>query len=207
VGFLVSFGMFGSIFLITLFVQNVLHFTPFRAGLGTMPWTGTIMLVAPFAGMLVNRIGARAIVLAGMAAQSVSLVWIALLASTTVAYPALLPAFILGGFGMGLVFAPLSSTVILTTDDQRHGQASGAYSTIRELGGVFGIAVLGAIFQHVVVLPGDFVIGFRTALLGGAGAIASGLLVALLLPGRSAGRIAQAQQQPITAGGAFARAG
>ena len=182
VGFLMSFGMFGSIFLITLFVQNVLHFSPFRAGLGTMPWTGTIMLTAPFAGILAGRLGARPLVLAGMIVQSMSLVWIALVASATVAYPTLLPPFILGGLGMGLTFAPIANTVMASADESRQGQASGANSTLRELGGVFGIAVLGAIFQHIVVLPGDFVDGFRIALLTGAGVVGAGVFVALLLP-------------------------
>jgi len=182
VGFLLSFGMFGSIFLITLFVQNVLRFTPFHAGLGTMPWTATIMVTAPFAGILAGRFGARPLVLIGMTIQSIALIWIALVASTTVAYPTLLPPFILGGLGMGLVFAPIANTVMASTDESRQGQASGANSTIRELGGVFGVAVLGAIFQHIVVLPGDFVDGFRTALLAGAGVVAAGALIATLLP-------------------------
>src|ERR1035437_5112956 len=93
-GFLMSFGMFGSIFLITLYVQTVLGFSALRAGLGTMPWTGTIMLVAPFAGILAGRLGARPIVLVGMVAQAVSLLCIAHLATGTVTYPVLLPAFI-----------------------------------------------------------------------------------------------------------------
>ena len=180
--FLMSFGMFGSIFFVTLFVQNVLHFTPLRAGLGTMPWTGTIMVVAPFAGILTGRLGARPLVLAGLTFQAISLAWLALLASTTVAYTSMLPAFVLGGFGMGLTFAPLSSTVMASSAESKQGQASGANSTIRELGGVFGVAILGATFQHIVVLPSDFVDGFHTVLFAGAGVLALGVLASLLLP-------------------------
>jgi EmrB/QacA subfamily drug resistance transporter len=182
VGFLMSFGMFGSIFLLTLFIQNVLHFSPFRAGLGTMPWTATIMVVAPFAGIIAGRIGARPLVLVGMAAQAGALLWIGLLATATVPYVTLLPAFILGGLGMGLTFAPLSEAVMGATDESRRGQASGAYNTIRELGGVFGIAVLGAVFQHIVVVPGDFLQGFRAAVFAGAAVVGIGVLLAALLP-------------------------
>jgi len=121
-------------------------------------------------------------VLTGMIIQSISLIWIALVASATVAYPTLLPPFILDGLGMGLTFAPISNTVMASAEESRQGQASGANSTLRELGGVFGIAVLGAIFQHVVVLPGAFVDGFRIALLTGAGVVGVGVFVALLLP-------------------------
>jgi EmrB/QacA subfamily drug resistance transporter len=196
VGFLMSFGMFGSIFLLTLFIQNVLHFSPFRAGLGTMPWTATIMLVAPFAGIVAGRIGARPLVLLGMAAQAGALLWIGLLATTTVSYPTLLPAFILGGLGMGLTFAPLSEAVMASTAESRQGQASGAYNTIRELGGVFGIAVLGAVFQHIVILPSDFVSGFRAAVFAGAGIVAIGVLLAILLPRATAGAAATEQAEP-----------
>ena len=201
--FLMSFGMFGSIFFVTLFVQNVLHFSALRAGLGTMPWTGTIMLVAPIAGLLTGRLGARSLVLAGFACQAISLAWMATLASTTVAYTSLLPAFILGGFGMGLSFAPLSSTVMASSAESKQGQASGANSTIRELGGVFGVAILGAIFQHIVVQPTDFVAGFRTVLFTGAGVLAFGIVVSVLLPALprvTAGRQTEAPESPTVLG-------
>jgi EmrB/QacA subfamily drug resistance transporter len=180
VGFLMSFGMFGSIFLITLFVQDVLRFSPLKAGLGTMPWTGTIMVVAPLAGILAGRIGSRPVVVVGMALQAVALAWIGALASATLPYTALLPAFLVGGLGMGLTFAPLSAAVMgMAGDDD--GQASAVYNTVRELGGVFGVAILGAIFQHVVIAPADFVTGFRTAVFAGAGVLATGVALSFLL--------------------------
>ena len=184
VGFLMSFGMFGSIFLITQFVQLVLGFSALHAGLATMPWTGTIMVVAPLAGILAGRIGARPVVLAGMAAQAGALVLIGSVASTTVPYIHLLPAFILGGLGMGLTFAPLAEAVMSSSSGNRQGQASSVSNTTRELGGVFGIAVLGAVFQHVVVMPTDFVEGFRTAVFVGAAVVTGGVILSLALPGK-----------------------
>jgi MFS family permease len=150
-----------------------------------MPWTGTIMVVAPVAGILAGRIGGRPLVLTGMALQAIALAWMGALASTTVAYTSLLPTFILGGLGMGLTFAPLSDAVMGAITGSRQGQASSVYNTIRELGGVFGIAVLGAIFQHVAIGPAEFVSGFRAAVFAGAGVIAVGVALSLALPGRA----------------------
>ena len=181
VGFLMSFGMFGSIFLITLYVQDVQGFSPLQAGLRTLPWTGTIMLVAPFAGLLAGRIGSRPVVLLGMAAQAAALALIGLRATPTAPYTDLLPAFLLGGFGMGLSFAPLSSAVMAAITDSRQGQASGVYNTLRELGGVFGVAILGAVFQHIATTPTLFMDGFRAAVYAGSGVLAMGVLASTLL--------------------------
>ena len=182
VGFLSSFAMFGSIFFITLFVQGVWGWKPLAAGLGTMPWTATIMLTAPLAGALAGRIGARRVVVAGMAAQAVSLFWIGTAATAGSSYVSLLPAFIIGGFGMGLSFAPLSATIMIGMPAPRQGEASGVYNTVRELGGVFGIAVLGAIFQGIVRMPTQFIEGFHTALQVAAGFLVVGTAISLLLP-------------------------
>ena len=182
VGFLSSFAMFGSIFFITLFVQGAWGWNPLAAGLGTMPWTGTIMLTAPLAGALAGRIGSRRVVVVGMALQAVSLFWIGTAATAGSSYVSLLPAFILGGLGMGLSFAPLSATVMVGMPGPRQGEASGVYNTVRELGGVFGIAVLGAIFQGVVHVPSQFIEGFHTALRVAAGFLVLGAAVSLLLP-------------------------
>jgi EmrB/QacA subfamily drug resistance transporter len=181
-GFLMSAGMFGSIFLLTLFIQQVQGASPLQAGLKTMPWTGTIMLVAPIAGLLAGRIGPRPVVVAGMVAQAGALFWIGLVSQVSTPYPELLPAFILGGIGMGLTFAPLSESVMSVVSTASQGQASGAYNAIRELGGVFGVAILGAIFQHIVTTPAQFMDGFRAAIFAGAGVVAVGAAIAVLLP-------------------------
>jgi len=182
VGFLLSFGMFGSIWLLTLYLQQALGASPLRAGLETMPWTGTIMLVAPVAGILAGRIGARPLVLAGMTLQAVSLAWIGAVSTATTPYTSLLPAFILGGLGMGLSFSPLSDAVMGAVTGSQQGQASGAYNTLRELGGVFGVAILGAVFQHVAPAPAQFLSGVHAAVFAGAGMLAVGAALAALLP-------------------------
>jgi MFS family permease len=153
-----------------------------------MPWTGTIMLTAPLAGAIAGRVGARRVVVAGMAAQAVSLFWIGTVASAGSSYVSLLPAFILGGLGMGLSFAPLSATVMAGLLPARQGEASGAYNTLRELGGVFGIAVLGAVFQGIVHQPSQFVAGFHATLQVASGFLAVGAVVSLLLPNGREGK-------------------
>ncbi len=181
-GFLMSAGMFGSIWLITLYVQNVLGFTPLRAGLATMPWTATIMVVAPFAGIVAGRVGSRLPAVVGLAAQAAALLWLGHAAGLATPYSTILPAFLLGGFGMGLVFAPLSAAVMTTVAESRGGQASGAYNALRELGGVFGVAILGAVFQHLATTPSAFLNGFRAALFVGAALLVVGVGGALPLP-------------------------
>jgi MFS family permease len=151
-----------------------------------MPWTGTIMLVAPIAGALAGRFGGRPLVLVGMALQAVALVWIGRVSGLHTAYSALLPAFILGGLGMGLSFAPLSESVMGAVLGHRQGQASSVYNTLRELGGVFGVAILGAVFQHLAPSPAQFLDGFHAALYTGAAVLAGGVAISLLLPGRTA---------------------
>jgi EmrB/QacA subfamily drug resistance transporter len=183
-GFLMSAGMFGSIFFLTLYVQQVLGASPFEAGLKTLPWTGTIMLVAPVAGLLAGRIGARPVVVAGLLAQAASLTWLGIITTATSSYPTILPAFLLGGIGMGLCFAPLSETVMAAVATDRQGQASGSYNAIRELGGVFGVAVLGAVFQHLATSPLNFMNGFHAATFVGAAIVLVGAVAGLLLPAR-----------------------
>jgi predicted MFS family arabinose efflux permease len=184
-GFMMSAGMFGSIFLLTLYVQQVLGASPLEAGVKTLPWTGTIMLVAPVAGLLAGRIGPRPVVVTGLLAQASALLWIALVSTATSGYGEILPAFVLGGIGMGLTFAPLSESVMGAVTHDRQGQASGAYNAIRELGGVFGVAVLGAVFQHVATSPLQFMSGFHAALFAGTAVVLAGAAAGTFLPARS----------------------
>jgi EmrB/QacA subfamily drug resistance transporter len=181
-GFMMSAGMFGSIFFLTLYVQQVLGASPLEAGLRTMPWTGTIMIVAPIAGVLAGRIGPRWIVVTGLVLQALALFWIAGIATATTPYNSLLLPFIVGGIGMGLSYAPLAEAVMSTVRQNQQGQASGAHNSIRELGGVFGVAVLGAIFQHVVTTPALFMDGFRAALYAGVVIVLAGAVAGIALP-------------------------
>ena len=103
---LMSFGMFGSIFLLAQFFQIVQGYSPLEAGLRTLPWTAMPILVAPIAGIFSDRIGARPLLVAGMALMAAGLAWIAFVTSPTVAYAQLIPAFVMAGVGMSLVLRP-----------------------------------------------------------------------------------------------------
>ena len=145
-GLLMFLGMFGSIFLLSQFLQGVLGYSPTEAGLRMLPWTGMPMIVAPLAGILSDRIGPRPLMVAGLALQAVAVGWLALVTTTDVAYSSLVVPFILGGTGMALVFAPSANAVLRSVEPAAAGQASGATNAIRELGGVMGVAVLASAF-------------------------------------------------------------
>ena len=207
---LMFFGMFGSIFLLAQFLQVVQHYSPLEAGLRTLPWTGMPVLIAPVAGALSDRIGGRPLLAAGLALQAIGLGWLAAVASPTVAYITLVPAFVIAGVGMSLFFAPVANVVLSSVRRDQEGIASGASNAIRELGGVFGIAVLGAVFsaRGSYASGTAFVSGLAPAVWVGAAAVAVASGAALFLPrmrrsaagdaaaGAAAGAAADAAAEP-----------
>ncbi|HTR74189.1 MAG TPA: DHA2 family efflux MFS transporter permease subunit [Solirubrobacterales bacterium] len=178
------FGMFGSIFFLSQFMQNVLGNSPLEAGLKLLVWTGATMVVAPLAGVFSERFGARWFMVAGLSLQATALGWLATEASTTMSYTEMLVPFVLAGSGMALVFAPSASAVLNSVRVDQAGQASGATNAIRELGGTFGIAVLATVFSGAgaYTTPQAFVDGLVPALWVGVAVLAFGALVAAALP-------------------------
>ena len=192
---LMYFGMFGSIFLLTQYLQTVHGFSPFKAGLATLPWTAMPMLVAPIAGAYADRIGGRPLMAAGMALQAGALAWMALITTTNTPYIEMVIPFAMAGVGMALYFAPSAFVILGAVSRQDEGKASGAANAIRELGGVFGVAVLGSIFsnQGGYGAPQHFVDGLVPAVAVGAVVVGIGAALALLIPRR---RAAQAELEP-----------
>ena len=181
---LMFFGMFGSIFLLAQFLQTVQHYSPLQAGLRTLPWTAMPVVIAPIAGWLSDRIGGRPLLAAGLALQAIGLGWLATVSSPTVAYATLVPAFVVSGIGMSLFFAPVANVVLGSVRRDQEGIASGTNNAIRELGGVFGIAVLGAVFsaRGGYTSGASFVTGLSDAVWVGGAAVAAAAAVALALP-------------------------
>jgi EmrB/QacA subfamily drug resistance transporter len=181
---LMFFGMFGSIFLLAQFLQVVQHYSPLQAGLRTLPWTGMPVLIAPIAGALSDRIGGRPLLVAGLSLQAIGLGWLAAVSSPTVAYMTMVPAFVVSGIGMSLFFAPVANVVLGSVRRDQEGIASGANNAIRELGGVFGIAVLGAVFsaRGGYTSGPAFVSGMSSAVWVGGAAVAVAAGAAFLLP-------------------------
>jgi EmrB/QacA subfamily drug resistance transporter len=179
--FLMFFGMFGSIFLLAQFFQTVQGYSPLQAGLRVLPWTAMPIFIAPLAGALSDRIGGRPLMATGLALQAVGLGWIAYVSTPTVAYSQLVIPFVLSGVGMALYFAPVANVVLSSVRPQEEGQASGANNAIRELGGVFGVAVLASVFAHYGGYGSgtSFVDGLTPALYVGAALVATGAVAAL----------------------------
>jgi len=192
VSLLMYFGMFGSVFLLAQFFQVVQGYSPFQAGLRTLPWTGMPIFVAPIAGLLAGRIGGRPILFTGMALQAVALGWIAAIVTPTIPYEDMVIPFILAGIGMGLFFAPIANVVLSAVRREEEGKASGATNTIREVGGVFGVAVLAAIFtaNGDYGSPAAYVSGLQPAVAVGAVVVGIGAIAALFIPARAGARAA-----------------
>src|SRR5690348_13980630 len=142
VSILLSFSLFGSVFLLAQFFQFVQGYTPLEAGLRTLPWTLMPIFVAPIAGILSDRIGGRPLLVTGMALMAIGLAWVAAVATPTVESLLLVPGFVTAGVGMSLFFAPTANLVLSAVRPEEEGRASGANNTIREIGGVLGVAVL-----------------------------------------------------------------
>lgn len=206
IGITFSLGMFGAVFLLAQYLQIVMHYSPFEAGLRTLPWTAAPMVVAPIAGLVADRVGLRGLLVSGLALQSLSLVWMALILGPDTAYLSMVPALLMAGVGMGLTFAPSATAVLRDMDDDDHATASSANSTVREVGIALGIAVLTAVFigNGGSLTPAGYTDALAPALLVGAGAVAIGLVAALFMPGRSAGRaddvVTADRERPSTTG-------
>jgi EmrB/QacA subfamily drug resistance transporter len=192
---LFSFGMFGSIFFLTQFLQTVQGLSPLAAGIRVLPWTAMAMLLAPVVGMLAERWGGKPLVVTGLVLQSIGLTWLALLIHPSTPYADMVVPFLLSGIGMTLFFVPLASLVLGAVPKSLEGVASGANSAFRELGGVLGIAVLGAVFSaHGGYGSGqEYVNGMSPAVLVGAVVVALGAVTALFVPGRRGSRTVDAE--------------
>jgi EmrB/QacA subfamily drug resistance transporter len=178
------FGMFGSVFFMSQYLQNVLGNSPFEAGLKLLVWTGATMLVAPAAGYFSERFGARLFMVAGLALQGIALTWLASAAAIGQSYSSMIVPFVFAGSGMALVFAPSANAVLSSVRTDQAGQASGATNAIRELGGVLGIAVLSTIFTSHGSYASriDFIHGLTPAMRVGAAVLFAGAIVAAVLP-------------------------
>ncbi len=188
---LMYFGMFGSVFLLSQFFQVVQGLNPFEAGLRVLPWTAMPIFVAPIAGVLSARIGARPIVVGGLALMSIGLAWLAAIAAPDAPYSAFVVPFIVSGTGMGMFFAPIANVVLSAVLPEEEGKASGANNAIREVGGVFGVAVLAAVFtaNGSYLSPQAYVSGLIPAVWLGAAVVAVAALSALFIPRHVVGEV------------------
>src|SRR5262249_4727021 len=167
---LMFFGMFGSIFLLSQFFQSIQGYSPIGSGVRILPWTIMPMFVAPIAGALSDRVGGHRLIGIGLTLQAGGLASIAALSTPTTPYWHLVVPFMVSGIGMAMFWAPVANVVLSAVRPEEEGQASGAQNAIRELGGVFGVAVLASIFTSYggYRTPQTFVNGLNPAVGGGA---------------------------------------
>jgi MFS family permease len=176
--------MLGMFFFMALYMQNVLDYSPLEAGVRFLPSTLMIVIFAPLSGRLTDRIGPRPPIVAGMLIVTVSL-YLQSRVGVDTAYSQLLVPFVLMGIGMALVMSPMSTAAMNAVDVTKSGLASGILSMWRMVGGTFGVAVLGAIFQAetgsaIGGAPQEFVDALGTSLTIGAAVTLAGAGIAVL---------------------------
>lgn len=185
-GFLMAGSIFAAAFLMSQYFQFALGYSPLATGLRLLPWTATPLVIAPLAGILSDRIGARAVLVSGMLIQGVSLGWFALLASVGADYAQFIVPLILAGVGISMAI-PIAPTAVLSAAHPRDmGKASGVNSMLQRFGSAFAIAIGAAVFSangHLGT-PVSFTAGFRPALSVIAGLSILGAVTALAVAGR-----------------------
>jgi EmrB/QacA subfamily drug resistance transporter len=182
---LVALSMFGVFFFISLYMQNILGFSPVRAGAAFLPMTLLIIVVAPMGGRLADRFGSRWLMTSGMALLSVHLLLFTRLTESSSYLTTILPSLIIGGVGIALVMTPSSAAAMKAVSVDKAGVGSAVLNAFRQIGGSVGIALMGAIVAAQVGdqrSPQAFLDGlhsalFVAALIAVAGAVVSGVLV------------------------------
>jgi EmrB/QacA subfamily drug resistance transporter len=171
----VGLAMFGTFFYVSLYMQNVLHYSPVEAGASFLPMTILIILIAPRAGALTDRVGSRWLVGAGMTLLAVMLFYYTQLGAHE-SFWAILPGLFIGGFGMGMTMTPVTAAAMSAVSVDKAGVGSAVLNSARQVGGSLGIAVMGAI----VAGSSNYLTGFHDALRVGSLLCLAGAAVAVL---------------------------
>jgi EmrB/QacA subfamily drug resistance transporter len=199
---LVGLAMFGIFFYVSLYLQQILGYSPTQAGAAFLPWTLLIILLAPQAGRLSDRIGPRPLVSGGMVILAGSLVVFSRIGVQS-SFWALLPGMILGGVGMGLAMAPTTAAAMSSVSPDKAGVGSAVLNSMRQVGGSLGIAILGAIVASGVSSslaaghsrPEAYVNGFHHAVEVSAVLVVAGAVIAFATLGHVRPR-RQAEEAP-----------
>jgi EmrB/QacA subfamily drug resistance transporter len=200
--FLLYGSALGTLFFMAQFLQTGLGFGALEAGLGLMPWGLTTFVVPPVAGRLVPGFGERPFIVAGMSLNAAALAWIALIAAPDLAYWQLVAPLIVSGAGVAMALVTTQSAALSTIPPQLIGKASGSYTTMRQLGGAFGLAVAVAVFAEAgsYASAETFSDGFGAALGAGASLSLIGAAAGLALPRRrEAKAVGQVDGPPVPA--------
>jgi EmrB/QacA subfamily drug resistance transporter len=191
-------SLFATVFFYAQLLQTGLGYGPLGAGLRLLPYTATFMTIAPIAGALADRIGERPLLATGLLLQSAGILWLGLIATPDLAYTQMLGPFLLAGVGVSLAIPSAQNSVVGSVSEALLGKAAGVNSTMRELGGVFGIALAVAVFAAAggYASASDFTAGFGPAMALAAGFALTGAIAALALPSRRAAALTPSRLQP-----------
>ena len=186
VAMLVSLGMFGVFFFVSLYIQNILGFSPTKAGASFLPMTLLIIVVAPMAGKASDKIGSRWLMGTGMTLVGISLLLYQRVGLDST-FGTLLPAMLLGGVGMAMTMSPMTAAAMGSVTVDKAGVGYGVLNSFRQLGGSLGIALMGAILASFLHHPAgspaaaqDFVDGLHAALAVAAGVTFAAAIVAVV---------------------------
>jgi MFS family permease len=179
-------ALYGSVFFLAQFLQTVMDYSPLTSGLLLVPWTATLILIAPIAGAVGDRVGERPLVVAGLAVNAAGLAAVAVLAGPGLAYWQLLVALLITGIGASTAIPVVQSALIGAVADSDIGKASGANNMVQELGGAFGVAILVATFSAAggYGTAAAFDDGFTPAFITCAALALAGAAAGLMMPGR-----------------------
>jgi MFS family permease len=193
--FLFYGSMYGVLFFLPQFLQVAQGYGSLGAGLRLLPWTATLLVFAPIAGALVNRIGERSLLVVGLLLQAVGMTWMGLIAVPDLAYAKFIVPLILSGAGASIAMPAAQNAVVSAVPATEVGKASGAFNMSRFLGGVFGIATLVAVFSGTGGFGSAqvFSAGFARAIGVSAALSLVAALVGMGLPGRHKVTLAQAK--------------
>ena len=192
--FFLNASQTGAVFFTAQFLQVSLGQDPLAAGIRLLPWGLAPFLIAPRAGKLADRIGERPLIVCGLLLQAAGLAWIAAVAAPGLTYSAMLAPMILSGAGFAMALPAVTKAVVGSVPPADIGKASGAYSTMRQLGGAFGVAILAAVFagSGSYASAAAFSDGFAPAIAAATVLALAGALAGLALPGQPR----QAQDAP-----------
>ncbi|MFC1399939.1 MULTISPECIES: DHA2 family efflux MFS transporter permease subunit [Streptacidiphilus] len=144
--FCLTAGLYGTLFFLAQYLQTALGHGPLAAGLRLMTWTGVLMVCGPVAGSLADRLGERPLLVAGMLLQATGGAWLALEATPSLPYDRLVAPLLISGLGISMAMPCAQKAVVTAVAPAEIGQASGAFNMLRQLGGVFGVALCAAVF-------------------------------------------------------------
>jgi EmrB/QacA subfamily drug resistance transporter len=181
-------ALFSAVFFFAQFLQTAQGYNALEAGLRLVPWTATLFVVAPLAGALADRIGNRPMIVGGLAVQAIGLAWVAVIAEPDLTLSEWVVPGVVGGIGASMAIPTSANAVVGAVSIEAVGKAAGANGLLRELGGVFGIAVAVAVFAAAgtYASPDGFTEGFSVAIGVAAALSLIGALAALAVPGRPA---------------------